>query len=231
MIAYAITIRDNAVSEAGYKNLVTSSKSVGNEFKVLRYDAITPLNVEQIMEDSDVKWNWPWEGEVVDFVTGLTKKAYQTKDKRKRKACSMSHFNLWQMCFELKEPMLILEHDAMFVNRIDFDIRNTKFQILGINNPLMATRKAHAYYDKIVDSWDAFQYTPYIDDDIKMPQGLAGNSAYIMTPEGAEQMISLTYKHGVWPNDAMMCRQLVNKLGVTRKFYTRVQGLPSTTTL
>lgn len=231
MIAYGITIKDNAVSEKGYQNLVSSSKGVGNNFKIMRYDAVTSTNVEQIMEESDVVWNYPWEGQVVDFSTGLVKKAYQTKDHKKRMACSMSHFNLWQMCYEIKEPILVLEHDAMFVNRIDFDIRKTKFDILGINNPLMATRKAHDYYDKIVSKFDAFQYTPYIDEDIKVPQGLAGNSAYIIKPEGAEKMISLTYKHGVWPNDSLMCRQLVDKLGVTRKFYTRVQGLPSTTTL
>jgi len=231
MIAYAIVVEGDSVSEKGYENLVTSSKSVGNKFKVMRFNAITPDNVEQIMEESDVKWNYPWEGQVTDFTTGLTKKAYPTKNYKKRMACSMSHFNLWQMAFELQEPVLIMEHDSMFVNQIDFDIRDTKFNILGINNPLMATRKAHDYYDKIVSSFDAFQYAPYIDKDIKIPQGLAGNSSYVITPKGAEDLISLTYRYGVWPNDAVMCRQLVDKLGVTRKFYTRVQGLPSTTTL
>tara|TARA_B100001939_G_scaffold322614_1_gene313232 strand:+ start:450 stop:1145 length:696 start_codon:yes stop_codon:yes gene_type:complete len=231
MKAYAIVVKDNQVSEKGYENLVKSSKSVGNKFKVQKFDAVTPRSVDNVMIESEVKWNYPWEGEITDFSTGLTKRYYPTKDKRKRMACSMSHFSLWQLCFESRKPIIILEHDAMFVNQIDFNIKDTKFDILGLNNPLMSTRKAHDYYDKIVKKFDAFQYAPYIDDDVKVPQGLAGNSAYMMTPEGAEKMISLTYKHGVWPNDALMCRQLVDKLGVTRKFYTRVQGLPSTTTL
>lgn len=231
MIAYAIVVEGNQVSEKGYENLVNSSKSVGNKFKILKFNAIVPSNVEQIMEESDVTWNYPWEGEITDFSTGLTKRAYPTKDFRRRMACSMSHFNLWQMAFELQEPILILEHDSLFTNPVDFDIMDTKFKVLGINNPLMATRKAHDYYDKIVSSYDTFQYAPYIDSDIKVPQGLAGNSSYIVTPQGAEQLISLTYRHGLWPNDAIMCRQLVDGLGVTRKFYTRVQGLPSTTTL
>ena len=85
-------------------------------------------------------------------------------------------------------------------------------------------------WDSILKNKQAFQLTPYVDEDMKVPQGLAGNSAYFIKPEGAEQMISLVYKYGMWPNDALMCRQLVNGLGVTRKFYTKVQGLKSTTT-
>ena len=70
---------------------------------------------------------------------------------------------------------------------------------------------------------------PWIDDQT-IPQGLAGNSAYIITPAGAEQLIKLVKEYGLWPNDAIMCRQLVRRLGVTKKFYTHIQNLRSTTT-
>lgn len=231
MKAYAIVIKDNETSERGFRILSASSESVGNTFEINRYNAVTPDNVEQIMKESEVEWNYPWEGEIVDFGTGLVKRAYQTGDRRKRMACSMSHFELWQKCYETNEPMLILEHDSMFVKPIDFDIKDTNFNILGINNPLHATRRAQVYHQKVASSYDDYMVTPYVDDDIKVPQGLAGNSAYILTPRGATWLISLVYRLGMWPNDAIMCRQLLPKLGVTRKYYTRVQGLPSTTTL
>ena len=70
-----------------------------------------------------------------------------------------------------------------------------------------------------------------IIDEVHIPQGLAGNSAYVIKPEGAERMLDLSQRYGMWPNDALMCRQLVPNLGVTRNFYTRIQGLRSTTTL
>ena len=44
-------------------------------------------------------------------------------------------------------------------------------------------------------------------------------------------MINLVNEHGAWPNDAIMCRQLVPKLGVTKKYYTATQRIRSTTTL
>ena len=75
-----------------------------------------------------------------------------------------------------------------------------------------------------------YQYTPWIDSQ-SVPQGLAGNSAYIIKPEGAKQMLELVDRYGLWPNDAIMCRQLFPLLGVTKTHYTWIQGLRSTTTL
>ena len=43
-------------------------------------------------------------------------------------------------------------------------------------------------------------------------------------------MLKLVKDFGLWPNDALMCRQLVKGLGVSRKFYTTTQKLRSTTT-
>ena len=94
----------------------------------------------------------------------------------------------------------------------------------------MATRKSKLYHDKILEGTQFFQPVPNIDA-FNVPQGLAGNSAYVMKPEGAKKMLELADEHGMLPNDALMCKQLIPTLGVTRNFYTRVQGLRSTTTL
>ena len=76
------------------------------------------------------------------------------------------------------------------------------------------------------------QPVPRIDVDM-VPQGLAGNSAYIIKPWAAAEVIKRVKQLGAWPNDAMLCYQnfRANFLGVTKKYYTKVQGTPSTTTL
>ena len=76
------------------------------------------------------------------------------------------------------------------------------------------------------------QPVPRIDVDM-VPQGLAGNSAYIIKPWAATEVIKRVKQLGAWPNDAMLCYQnfRANFLGVTKKYYTKVQGTPSTTTL
>jgi GR25 family glycosyltransferase involved in LPS biosynthesis len=127
-------------------------------------------------------------------------------------------------------PILILEHDAKFVEKIDFDVNEVNSYIVGINNPLGATRRSREFYSTIVNNVRWLQPVPKIDH-FDIPQGLAGNSAYIIKPKGAEIMLDLVKEHGLWPNDALMCRQLVPKLSVTKKFYTQIQGTRSTTTL
>jgi len=230
MKAVSIVIKNNGVSELGYSRLVESSKAVGNEFDILKWDAVTPNNVNSFMLGAGIRWNYPWDGQVYDFATGLKKSAYSTRNPKARIACACSHYALWQECMKTDSTMLILEHDAYFINKIDFDPSDTKADIIGINNPLGATRRAKLYYDKIIQNEMPFQLVPWIDE-MTVPQGLAGNSAYIIKPEGAKNMLKLVEHYGLWPNDAIMCRQLISKLGVTGKFYTNVQGLRSTTSL
>ena len=229
MKVYSITIRGNVVSESGYDRLVESSRAVGNTFNINRFEAITPPYVEQTIKSHSLRWNYPWVGQEIDIATGLTKSAYQTKDPKARIACSLSHYLLWRTCVHLNEPVLVLEHDAVFTKAIDFDVNDGNMDIVGINNPLGATRKSREFFNAIEENPKWIQPAPSIDAH-NIPQGLAGNSAYILKPTGAKKMLDLVKAYGLWPNDALMCRQLIPRLGVTKKFYTRIQNLQSTTT-
>lgn len=229
MKAYAIIIRDSEISEFGFNGILTSSFRVNNPFEINRFEAVVPKDVDRLLLEYGIKWNYPWSGEVTDLQTGLVKTAYKTANPKARIACALSHYGLWQKASEMDEPLLVLEHDAVFTTKLDFDPAKVKGNIIGINNPLGCTRRASYYYESIITKQDKFQLAPYIDD-LKIPQGLAGNSAYIINKKGASHMLDLVREYGLWPNDALMCRQLVRGLYVTRKFYTHIQHLASTTT-
>lgn len=231
MKAFAIVMQNNKTSKTGYKNLVQSSSAVGNEFQIQESSAMIDTGVAKFLEKRYLSWNYPWDQPVMDFASGLLKTPYTTKNKNARIACAISHYNLWEKCVDSKQNFLILEHDALFINKIDFNIDDTPYDILGINDPRGATRKSQLFYERVVNSTEPYM-TPPVFDEITIPQGLAGNSAYIIKPKGALKLLKLVSEYGLWPNDAIMCHQLVGPtLGVTRKFYTRVQGLQSTTTL
>ena len=230
MKAHAIVIKDNQISEYGFDRLLKSSFKVKNKFIINKFEAVTPDYVDDTLKEHNIEWNYPWVGKVSCFKTGLLKSAYQTENPKARIACALSHYLLWKRCISLNEPILILEHDSVFTYQLELDTDRLNMFILGINNPLGATRKSREYYTSIVDNQKIIQPVPRIDN-FNIPQGLAGNSAYIIKPQGAERLIKLVKEFGLWPNDALMCYQLVPKLGVTRKFYTTVQGLKSTTTL
>ena len=232
MKSFVIVVKDNEISELGYQELVDSYMHYGHYDGIEPHYAIELEKVDGFTSGNGLQWNYPWTGEKTDLKTGLIKKAYPTEDKRKRISCFLSHWYLWQKCKKLDEMICILEHDARFIKKLPSDrtFKNSKYDIIGINDPSMATRKSKLYHDKILEGTQFFQPVPTIDD-FNVPQGLAGNSAYVIKPRGAQKMIDLANEHGMWPNDALMCKQLIPTIGVTRNFYTRVQGLRSTTTL
>ena len=60
---------------------------------------------------------------------------------------------------------------------------------------------------------------------------MAGNSAYIIKPALAKSVIDKFKEIGMWPNDALLCKQLFPMIGQTKTYYTTVQGTESTTSL
>ena len=100
--------------------------------------------------------------------------------------------------------------------------------MIGINDPRRATRLDQKFHSIVEAAEGPIVPCPVIDN-MQVPQGIAGASAYVIKPKGAQDIIDAVYEHGLWPNDAIACQQLVPGLAVTKKYYTTIQGLPSTT--
>lgn len=62
-----------------------------------------------------------------------------------------------------------------------------------------------------------------------IPDGLAGNSAYVIKPWAAQELVDKYYELGVWPNDATMCKQIFPYLEEYYPFVTKVVQTKSTT--
>jgi hypothetical protein len=123
----------------------------------------------------------------------------------------------------MDQIVCILEHDAVFTRR--FDLTDFEGGALSLNDPASATFRAQEYDRALVPGINA---VPWITDQI-IPQGLPGNSAYLIRPWAAQQLIDAQDRIGWWPNDAIMCRQLFDWLRVVKPYYTCVQDLISTT--
>ena len=55
---------------------------------------------------------------------------YETKNQKARIACALSHYLLWEQCLMLDKPILILEHDSVFIKKIDFLPEDTGYDII-----------------------------------------------------------------------------------------------------
>ena len=131
----------------------------------------------------------------------------------------------------------VFEHDAYLTKKLDYHPDFKKMGIIGLNDPRGATRKSGVYLDKVMHSKRTedpmlpltYVDVPWIDDNQDQPQGLAGNSAYIVSPQAAKKLLDKINDIGLWPNDALMCKQLFPYLKQAYPFYTKLQGVQSTT--
>lgn len=228
--AFVITLLDNEESVRQADRLIFSSSFYKNDFEIEKFEATTPDNVVTEMKQFRLKWNYPWSQPVYDMQSGLYKSPYETADPNKRIACFLSHYRLWLKCVELDEPIFVFEHDALFTRRLEIaPLDESKYSVISLNDPLRCTRKASVYAE-LVSKKRGVVPVPVIDD-LRIPQGLPGNSAYYLKPLGAKKLINLVNEYGAWPNDAIMCRQLMPAmLGCLYPFVTTIQLTESMTT-
>jgi GR25 family glycosyltransferase involved in LPS biosynthesis len=252
MKAYIISMINDHDSTVAARRVLRSIFTTESKIDPLIFPAVTPADLDKVKRKlfgksaiPNISYTYPkTEAENrYDIKSGLHLSAYANVDLNKRIACFLSHYTLWLECYKSQETIMILEHDAYFAKQFDWASVSRVFtgDVLGLNSPKNTTRKAELYDERVKKQIDAkYAYSPkrpdvsavevpWLDDHTK-PHGLAGNSAYVIKPEGALKLIQLTAEHGMWPNDAIMCKQLMpGKLQQVYPYITKVQGLKSTT--
>ena len=303
--AFIITMMNNNSSVVSTRMLLKSIADTKSRIQPFVQAATEPKDIKRHIRDhfpkeiadaiwfnESLKWTWPLSPtqDGLDIATGLYRKTYRAADQRRVMACAISHMRLWQHCIDIDQPIMILEHDAIFTRQFDYkaivmcgethvqqtgetvpyDVAQPQYQdasrhgavsslvtdkvtienpkytgqftggVLGLNDPIGATRKARVFDEKVKQTQLSgypgklgISQVPYVDDagDDPLPCGLAGNSAYIIKPWAAKKILEKVAEIGVWPNDALMCRQLFPWLQVYFPYFTTVQRTASTTTL
>lgn len=238
---------NNHISTVAARKCIDSIRNTDSKIQPLMMQATTPETLDKHLSEFGLTkndWTYPKipNKRVIDIKTGLTITGYNAKDLNKVIACTASHLRVWSYCYMTDLPVVVLEHDALFTRKFDpffvFDNYNKKNDfweagIVGLNDPRGATRKADNYLRRLLDSRTETGIellpAPWADDDDKAPQGIAGNSAYMITPNAALKLIQKTEEIGLWPNDALICKQFFPFLKQAYPFYTTLQGVPSTT--
>lgn len=228
MKAFVITLFNDKYSVQSAENTIKTARQMNDDLHIEMVRAVTPDKIK------DNTYSYPKEGETSTY-EGMTLVGYKAKDVNKKIACSLSHMHLWNKCVEMNEPIMILEHDAVFTRKFRLGKLMNAIEdgdIVMINDPRGATRRGTVYHENII-RWDKGLNT--IDgvntSDENVPDGLAGNSAYIITPAAAKKASELQSTIGIWPNDALLCKQLFpKKLKSYYPYITRVEQRKSTTT-
>ncbi len=231
MKAFVITLENNTYSNEVASRCIQSATEKNLDVK--KFFGIDKVHAKESLKEYGLTWTWA-NGNMSKAVcekTNLQQFPYTTSDLRAKIGCSMSHFLLWKLCVELSEPILILEHDAVFLRELP---TNIKFNgICQINDPAGATRRGTWWGQQMkqrgtIGVHEKIWITNSDERDI--PDGLAGNSAYLIKPWAAQELIDKCYELGIWPNDAIMCKQLFPYLEEYYPFITKVIQSQSTTT-
>lgn len=218
-----ITLKGHAYSEGKARRCIATAEKVGG-IHVERFDAVDRWHAQDTLRFYGLTWTWA-NGNTSPARcrhTGLQQRPYGNLESKI--GCAMSHFTLWEKCAELDEPILILEHDAVFLRPLaDVDF----IGLCQVNDPDGATPRGAWWSAKMAARGPGvFEKTPVFPDDV--PDGLAGNSAYLIKPFAARELMETVRDIGVWPNDATMCRQLFPYLQELYPFVTKVQQEVST---
>ena len=116
--------------------------------------------------------------------------------------CFFSHWRLWNICVNLNEPIVVLEHDAII---------HSPWLPLDISNAIV---KLH--FDRTKD-------VPHLWVDPLTGQSTGSTLAYCMLPEHAVKLINFCKAHGVFAIDRLMGDKVIDIVHLSP---TLVEGNP-----
>jgi glycosyl transferase family 25 len=188
--AYVITMKGRSFSEELSKDCIASGKKFN--INIEKFDAVHLDDVAPVYKKLNLR---PFP------------KLKKSRDTKGVRGCFCSHYLLWLKCIELNEPIMILEHDALFIRPIPKDIVN-KFSELCNLDAYSRTSKVYEDHLKLFENYDVIAHQPktqahtfksgfhYYDKEC-----IKGLHAYIIKPQGAKSLIDFAKNKGVLPAD------------------------------
>jgi len=237
--AYIIRIDGNSVNFDSSNKLIQSIKDTNSDITPHILEATTPETISTHLRaefsyynPKEYFWGYPRSPEQnkLCIKSGLFLSCYAAKNQSVVEACSISHMRAWDKCVELDEPIIVFESDALLTREFkESDVSST--MLCGLNDPRGATRRAQVFHDKCSGSVGTAR-VPLVNypNEFPFPQGIAGNSAYYITPSAARKLLDNINYYGMYPNDAYMCSELFPWIRIVYPYITKVQGTVSTTT-
>lgn len=174
MKSFVITITSFTGSVDLAKRCIDSSKKYSGP-EVIIFPAITPKDSPaEIMANESLS------------ISGFIGNRYSRFENAV--SCFLSHYFLWKYCIELDEPILILEHDAVFTTKIDW--ASIKFdKIINVGKPSFGKFR--------------IQNRPGIYP-LFSKKYFPGGHAYMIKPSGAKEIIQDARKYGPAPTDVFL---------------------------
>jgi GR25 family glycosyltransferase involved in LPS biosynthesis len=143
------------------------------------FDAINKTNVDEFFKKN-----------------GLIPKDYPAMKVIGTRGCFASHYNLWQICVELGESIVIMEHDGLLIK----DVKNIVKKTEGVCH-LDPYSPFYDSYDRFVNLYSGEDVISYSKKHVKnngisnsvkevKPPHFNGTYGYVITPKSAEALVN-----------------------------------------
>jgi GR25 family glycosyltransferase involved in LPS biosynthesis len=166
---------------------------------------------------------------------------YDLIDNPGHQGCFLSHFEVWMKCAKLNEPVIVLEHDGVFIRELPEDILDRFDGVLKLD-PFDVYAGIEKYNQKVqaslsepVDVW----HQPARSTWHGVGDFIWGGYGYIIKPHAAIALIEFARTIGAAPTDVHIGRNIVDIKSTTvpvvkmHKFYDEenIRGSSSTSKL
>lgn len=139
-------------------------------------------------------------------------------------ATFFSHYYLWKKCLDLKEPIIIFEHDAILKKQIDIEkLKNFKGDLLNLGEPNWGSITMGNYKSPWIGKEDGIHLRKICKNkhNIHKPwttengychcdtMWLFGAHSYLLNPRGAEKLVKGA-KKGILPADVFIRQEIID---------------------
>ena len=161
MKSYVITMVDHEKSVKAAERCIKSAQKYG----------VTPEIFKAIVPEDNLEEEFAKDGMSIDDYTVDEK----WSKREPSMCCYLSHKALWRKCVELNEKILVLEHDAVFVDKLP--VNYTFYGLINMGKPSYGQ-----YKEPIMESGVFPLFS-------KPHGGLPGTHAYMVSPRGAKLLL------------------------------------------
>lgn len=167
---YIISLENNELSQKFTERCIDSCNKVGQTYKIWNaFDGISgKIIIPKHLEDKH-------------YLSWL--KLYNTSLTPTQVACFFSHFSLWCHCIEIDSPIVILEHDAIMVEKYDF------YNAYGVIVYLGSHEQAHGSHLSAIP--------PHATDYDGHWRSICRAHAYSIDPVSAKNLVSSVINSGI----------------------------------
>lgn len=171
MSARVIAVIGHEKSESSARRCVESARAFGVEAEI--FPAVTPANVHALAMRERIRF---------------TDDGSEFSNPDAAKSCFMSHYMLWKQCVAENVEMLVLEHDAVFVDMLP-QLENVMMVNLG--------RPSYGQFSTPSKPGHFSLFS-------KARGHLPGTHGYLISPRAAARLVEFAWRKGAQPADVFL---------------------------